>query len=461
MFARFSGRGAWVAAISTASMTTMSLGQCEGEIKKDKNSQKILVVGGGTAGIGIAAMLCNEGMTNVTVVEPKAKHYYQPLWTLVAGGVANAEKSFKNMEDIMPAGVDWVQKSANTFDPKNNRVTMEDGSSIDYDFLVVAAGIQIDWDAIKGLREGLETENSGVGSVYDYNYAEKTWREYQRATTDNQKPCKMLFTMSPTPIKCAGAPQKIMWLIEDTLRGNGKRDQADISFCVPGSAMFGVKFYSDRLEEIRKERGVNGMFHHDLKEIDVKGKVAHFKNNKTGNDVAVPFDFLHVAPHMSAPNFIKSSPLASDNGGWMKVDKATLQSPDFPNVFGIGDCTDTPNSKTAAAVTSQAPVLVHNLTSAIEGKPLDGAYKGYASCPLVISKNKVILAEFGYGGKLMETFNWETGKLPLCLFGQDGELQHRFFYFLKDTFFPFAYWNMWVQGKWYGANGPIKPDVTK
>ena len=145
----------------------------------------------------------------------------------------------------------------------------------------------------------------------------------------------------------------------------------------------------------------------------------------------------------------------------MAVDQATLQSTKFDNVFALGDCISTPNSKTAAAITSQAPVLVHNLMKFVEGKPLDGAYKGYSSCPILIGKNKVMLAEFGYGGKLMETFSAETGKFPLSLLGQEGALQERLFYFLKRTVLPFAYWNMWVKGRWYGANGPFKPDVTK
>jgi sulfide:quinone oxidoreductase len=186
--------------------------------------------------------------------------------------------------------------------------------------------------------------------------------------------------------------------------------------------MFGVKHYSDQLEALAAARGVATAFHRELVHVDVPQKLATFKNVQTG-ELCPPerFDLLHVAPHMSAPRFIRASPLANA-AGWLDVHPATLQAAQFPNVFGLGDCTSTPNSKTAAAITSQAPVLVHNLAQAIEGKPLDGVYHGYASCPLIVSKNKVILAEFGYGGKLMETFNPDTGKFPLCWLGQDGAL---------------------------------------
>ena len=486
----------------------MSMGStCAGENKSTmkKESNKIVIVGGGTAGIGVAAMLRNEGMVDVSIIEPKNVHYYQPLWTLVGGGVKNNAESAKPMSDIVPSGVKWVQKAVNGFDPERNQVTLDDGSSLSYDYLVVAAGIQIDWyvclmsqgnvcslttcphyavisklsdshepciiivnfscslppqfrDKIPGVVEGLKQKDSGVVSVYDFSHCEKTWREFQALVDKPQK--RLLFTMSPTAIKCAGAPQKIMWLLEDTLRDLGRRAEATIEFWTPAGAMFGVKHYSDQLADLAASRDVNTVYQRELVHVDVPHKLATFKDVKTGDIMPPePYDLLHVAPHMSAPSFIKESPLANANG-WLDVNPATLQSTKASNVFGIGDCTSTPNSKTAAAITSQAPVLVHNLAQAIDNKPLNGTYHGYASCPLIVSKNKVILAEFGYGGKLMETFNPDTGKFPLSWIGQDGAIQHRFFYFLKETFFPAAYWTMWTRGWWYGTNGPFKPNVT-
>jgi NADPH-dependent 2,4-dienoyl-CoA reductase/sulfur reductase-like enzyme len=172
------------------------------------------------------------------------------------------------------------------------------------------------------------------------------------------------------------------------------------------------------------------------------------------------YDLLHVAPHMSAPDFLKKAPF-SDAKGWVDVDLHTMQTKKYANVWGLGDCTNTPNSKTAAAITSQAPVLVHNMLRSMDGKALDGFYNGYASCPLIIAKGKVMLAEFGYGGKLMETFSRDTGKFPLKYLGTEGELHFRFFYFLKEQIFPAVYWNLWPRGLWFGPNGPIKPTVTK
>lgn len=270
----------------------------------------------------------------------------------------------------------------------------------------------------------------------------------------------MIFTMPTTTLKCAGAPQKIMWLLEDTLRKEGLRDLANVMFVVPGASMFGVKHYADKLEKIRQERDVKGLFQHELLALDVDKKKATFKNKHSNEIVTLSYDLIHVCPNMVPPDFIKNSPL-SDSAGWVDVDKKTLQSTKYSNVFALGDCTNTPNSKTAAAITSQAPVLVHNLEQHMNGKKLDGSYQGYASCPLIIGQKRVMLAEFGYGGKIMETFAKETGKFPYNLLGTEGEFQRRVFYFLKEQLFPFVYWNMWIHGRWYGTSGPFKPIVVE
>jgi sulfide:quinone oxidoreductase len=251
-----------------------------------------------------------------------------------------------------------------------------------------------------------------------------------------------------------------MWLLEDTLKSVNKRNAVDISFWTPGAAMFGVKYYSDKLESMRKEKNVDAFFKETLVEIDPDNKIATFENMDSNKRTQQHFDMLHVAPHMSAPTFIKESPL-SDQAGFVDVDKFTMQSNKFDNVFALGDCTNTPNSKTAAAITSQAPVLVHNLKQKIMNKDVDGVYTGYASCPLIISRGHTMMAEFGYGGRLMETFSRETGKFPLKYIGTEGDLQMRFFYLLKERLFPFVYWNLWTKGAWYGTNGPIKPSIVK
>jgi sulfide:quinone oxidoreductase len=367
------------------------------------------------------------------------------------------------MEDVIPKSAQWIQAAATAFDPDNNRVVLEGGRELEYDYLVVAAGIRSDWDAVPGVREGLDRPESGVVSVYDYSYSAKVWSEYNRIKDWDRK--TLVFTMPPTPIKCAGAPQKIMWLLEDRLRRANQRDTASVEFWVPGPAMFSVPYYSAKLEKLREERGVAARFRHELVSLDVDRRVATFRDLGGGGGgsrlVEKRYDLIHVVPHMGPPDAIKNSPLAEASPpGYMDVDPATLRSARYRNVFGLGDCTNTPNSKTAAAVTRQAPVVVHNLGRVIRGLEPDGAYDGYASCPLVTGIGRCLLAEFGYGGKIMETFGRRTGPFPLNLVGTDGPLQQRFFYFLKEKVFPFVYWNLWTRGYWYGTRGPFRPNVV-
>ena len=424
--------------------------------RSSKRTGHVVVVGGGTAGIGVSAMLRNDNFTNITVIEPKDVHYYQPLWTLVGGGVKNVEQSQRPMTDILPSGTEWIQKKVASFAPDSNEVELDDGSKIKYDYMVVASGIQIDFDKVKGLPEALEKEDSGVVSIYDYKYADKTWKTFERVRNSKENP-KFLFTMSPTPIKCAGAPQKIMYLMEDTMAKLGARATSYFGYWTPGKSMFGVPYYSQKLEKIRQDRHIDAKFQHELISIDVPNQIATFKNKDTNQEVKESFDLLHVAPHMSAPDFLKQSPI-SDDKGFVDVDKHTLQSKRYANIFALGDCANTPNSKTAAAITSQAPVVVQNLKNQMDEKPLLSAYQGYASCPLIIKRGQTILAEFGYGGKLMETFG-PTGSFPLRLIGTEGYAQQRFFYFLKEQLFPFVYWNLWTRGMWYGTSGPFKPGI--
>jgi sulfide:quinone oxidoreductase len=325
-----------------------------------------------------------EGLKSVTVIEPSPIHYYQPLWTLVGGGVKSNAASARPMEDVIPKSAQWIQAAATAFDPDNNRVVLEGGRELEYDYLVVAAGIRSDWDAVPGVREGLDRPESGVVSVYDYSYSAKVWSEYNRIKDWDRK--TLVFTMPPTPIKCAGAPQKIMWLLEDRLRRANQRDTASVEFWVPGPAMFSVPYYSAKLEKLREERGVAARFRHELVSLDVDRRVATFRDLGGGGGgsrlVEKRYDLIHVVPHMGPPDAIKNSPLAEASPpGYMDVDPATLRSARYRNVFGLGDCTNTPNSKTAAAVTRQAPVVVHNLGRVIRGLEPDGAYDGYASCP--------------------------------------------------------------------------------
>lgn len=388
---------------------------------------RVVVVGGGAAGLGVAARLLRAGIKDVAIVEPSEHHYYQPFWTFVGGGVVGREQSVRPMAGLIPKGATWIKDAAATFDPANNSLATQGGKTLNYDYLVVCPGLQIDWGKIKGLPEALG--KNGVCSNYGYDLAPITWDNIKNFQGGNA-----VFTFPPPPIKCAGAPQKIMYLAEDYFRKHGLRDKTRVLYYCATPSIFSVPKYAKALmEQAVGPRGIEVFFKHNLVEIRAGSKEAVFQNADSGEEIVQPYDMIHVVPPMSSPDFIKQSPLANA-GGWVDVDKASLQHTRYPNVFSLGDASSLPTSKTAAAIRAQAPVLEANLLAVINGGQPALAYDGYTSCPLVTGYGRLILAEFDYDLKPKETFPFDQGKERLSM------------YLLKRYAIPMIYWEGLLKG---------------
>lgn len=396
----------------------------------ETQKHELVIIGGGTAGITVAAQLVGrEGAPRVTLIEPAETHYYQPLWTLVGGGIFPREESARPMADLIPSEVTWIKDAVDVITPEEHSVTLRSGQRISYELLVVAPGIQMDWDKIEGLRDTLGKD--GVTSNYSYDSVAYTWELISRFQGGNA-----LFTFPSTPIKCAGAPQKIMWLAEEAFRKRGVRAKSEVSFVSAGAAIFGVPKYRVALEKLVRERNVRTSYKRDLVAVRPRTREAVFRDLDAGTEVSVRYDLLHVTPPQSAPDFIKRSPLAQPGPlGWVDVHKHTLQHTRYPNVFSLGDASSLPCSKTGAAVRKQAPVLVENLLAYRQGRALTASYDGYASCPLVTGYGKVILAEFGYDGAIMETFPFDQARERYSM------------YVLKAHALPNLYWHGMLRGR--------------
>ena len=365
---------------------------------------RLVIIGSGTGGVSVASRMMNSGQFKtgeIAIIDPAKKHYYQPYWTLVGAGVYKKNVSEKNQKAVIPKGVKWIEQTVSEFSPDENTVILSTGESIQYEYLVVAAGIQIDWNKIAGLEGNLG--KNGICSNYSYDYVDKTWEFLQRTKAGDT----LIFTQPPMPIKCAGAPQKIVYLADDYMRKNNLRERVNIDFNLAGPGIFGIPKYKAALEKVLEEKNLQPSYEHNLVEVKAAEKVAIFDHK--GEKVEKKYDFLHVVPPMSSPDFIKKSPIA-DEGGWVDVDKYSLQHNKYPNIFSLGDCSSLPTSRTGAAIRKQAPVLAKNLLSLMRGKELSAKYDGYASCPLVTSYSSCILAEFGYDGKIMETFPFDQAK---------------------------------------------------
>jgi sulfide:quinone oxidoreductase len=389
----------------------------------------VLIVGGGSAGLTVAARLTKGWFRrlDVAVIEPSDRHYYQPLWTLVGGGVFPKEASVRSEASVMPRRANWIRDAVNTFHPEQNYVLTHGGRKVSYDWLVVAAGIHIDWEKIPGLKESIG--KGGVCSNYSYDTVDYTWETIRGFRGGNA-----VFTHPSGAIKCGGAPQKIMYLAEDYFRRAGVRDKTRVLFCAAGRSIFSVDKYRSALERIIERKQIECHFRHELTEIRPQSKEAVFKNLDSGEVVTISYEMLHVTPPMSPPAFIASSPLA-DKAGWVEVDKETLQHVRFPNVFALGDCSSLPTSKTGAAIRKQAPVLVRNLKAAMAGKPLIAKYNGYTSCPIVTGYGSLILAEFDYDRQPAETFPFDQSKERWSM------------WLLKKYLLPLLYWKGMLKGR--------------
>jgi sulfide:quinone oxidoreductase len=391
----------------------------------------LLIVGGGAAGVSVANnMRRQNAKIDIALIEPSEQHYYQPGFTIIGGGAYTLKQTTRNEKDLIHSSVKWIKDYAESFQPDENSITLRSGDKLTYDYLVVCPGLQLDWDKIKGLPETLGKNN--VCSNYSPKTAEYTWECIQQLKSGTA-----LFTQPPMPIKCAGAPQKIMYLAADRFRKRKILDKFNIEFCNAGPAIFGIPFFAKALMKVVAGYGIKTNFGHNLVAIDGAAKTATFETTDSeGNkqQVVKTFDMIHVTPPQSAPDFIKLSPLANA-AGWVDVHERTLQHNKYPNIFGLGDATSTPNAKTAAAVRKQVPILVDNILHLINGKAVEEKYDGYGSCPLTTSLSTVMLAEFAYGGKVTPSFPWLDPRKNLFIW-----------WIGKKIGFPWMYWHLMLKG---------------
>ncbi len=392
---------------------------------------EILIIGGGNAGLSVAARLRRAGRTDIGVIEPSDRHYYQPLWTLVGGGAASQAETVRPQASVMPQGVAWIKDAAADIDPERRSVTLASGGSVTYDYLVVAPGIQLDWDKIPGMAEAMDSPTAS--SNYRFDLAPKTWDLIR-----NLKSGTAIFTQPSGPIKCAGAPQKIAYLAADYWQKQGVLQDIRVVMVLPTPGMFGVKVFADELERVVAKYGIEVRFNSEMTSVDPSAGKAVIRDNAAGSEESLHYDLLHVVPPQSAPDWLKRTPLAdpANPAGYVDVDKHTLQHKRYPEIFALGDAGSTPNSKTGAAIRKQAPVLVKNLLAAIEGAAPAAQYGGYASCPLTTARGKMLLAEFDYSLQ-------PAPSIPFI----DTTKERSDMWLLKRYGLPFMYWNLILKGR--------------
>jgi len=428
---------------------------------------QLIVIGGGTAGIMVASQILKSNPNiNIGLIEPADTHYYQPAWTLVGANTYDFDKTARSMSSIIPNGVNWIKESADKFDPENNKLTTSSGNEFTYDYLVVCPGLRMAPELVEGLTEAME---KGI-VCSNYTDPKHTWE-----TLKNFKGGTALFSMPTTPIKCGGAPQKIMYLADEHFKNAGVRNKTDIVFAIPGGVIFAVKPVAKTLMTVIDKKDINIRFFHKLVKVEADKKIAWYeidkdldaggcvvmsdddsktldkeiqynykdvKVTKDGEHFGIHFDMMHLAPPQASPKFVANSPLATPEG-WLFVDDKTMQHKKYNNVFGLGDVAQLPTAKTGAAIRKQAPVVVANILKMMENNTITNkTYDGYSSCPLVTGYGKMVLAEFDYSKEFKP--DPKLKQFPLMI--SDSSQEHWRLWILKKYLLPYLYWNKMMKG---------------
>jgi sulfide:quinone oxidoreductase len=398
------------------------------------SAKRIVIVGGGNAGLSVAAQLLKKDKSlQISIIDPSLKHYYQPAWTLVGAGIFDIKKTVRDQADYIPVGTKWIKDAVETFSPEDNKVVCKSGESYYYDALIVCPGIQLDWQKIAGFKETLGKNE--VSSNYLFDFAPYTWELIK-----NFKGGTAVFTNPVSPIKCGGAPHKIMYLACDYWQKQGILDKCDVHYLSGAGAIFAVKEYADTLTEVVRNYNIKPHFGVNVTELDGPNKTVHYEEKDADGIVLkkeMKFDICHAVPPQSAPDFLKNSPLAdaANPYGYVEVNKSTLQHSRYPNIFALGDCTNAPCSKTGAAIRKQAPVVVQNVLAVLANQSMTAEYTGYSACPIPTQYGKLMLAEFDYTNKPTMTFPFDQTKPRWTM------------WILKTKILPWLYWNKILKGK--------------
>ncbi|MCR2764400.1 NAD(P)/FAD-dependent oxidoreductase [Microbacterium sp. zg.B48] len=393
---------------------------------------QVVVIGGGNAGLSVAGRLRRMGVDDVVVVEPRAHHRYQPLFSHIAGGTAPAAMALRDQADVMPKGVGWIRDAVTAVDAESSSLLLASGTRLGYDHVIVCPGIQRDWDAIPGLAAAMASRSGA--SNYEFELAAKAsplLRDLRRGT--------VVFSQPPGPASCAGAAQKPMYLACDYWRRTGVLGNIRVILLVPDESVFGIPEIDAELDRKITEYGIELRTRTQLLDVDAEERTALVgRPDGTGRE-KLSYDVLMVEPPQSAPDWLKRStlPSADETRGFVEVDPRTLRHKRYENVWSLGDAAATTNSKSGGALRKQTLTLAKNLAAALKGKPAVAAYEGYSVCPFTVSRSTVVFAEFDDRGELKPTIPFWKGLAR----------ERRLTWVLDRHILPWVYWHMILKGR--------------
>ncbi len=394
--------------------------------------KKIVILGAGTGGTIMANKLrkaLEPEEWEITIVDKGKKHFYQPGFLFIPFGIYTKYDVVKPKANFIPPGVNFLIAEVDRIEPEKNRVHLVGGQILDYDFLIVATGVQTDPTETPGLMGDLW--NKQVFQFYTLegalNLANffKTW-----------KGGDLVLNIADMPIKCPVAPLEFVMLADWFFREKGIRDNVNIKLVTPLPAAFTKPLSAKVLGEILKKKNIEVVTDFYIERVDNENKKIVSYDEKE-----VPFDCLVSIPIHKGADFLAKSGDLADDMNFVKVDKHTLQSVVYPNVFGLGDATNLPTSKAGSVVHFSAEILFENIMCAIEDRPFTGKFDGHANCYIESGDGKGILIDFNYDVEPL------PGRYPLPGLGPFGLLRETKVNHYGKLIFRWMYWHIILKGK--------------
>jgi sulfide:quinone oxidoreductase len=393
---------------------------------------RVVVIGGGNAGLSVAGRLRRMGVDDVVVIEPRDHHRYQPLFSHVAGGTAPASMAIRPQGSVMPKGVGWIQDRVADVRPDANTVVLTSGRELTYEHLIVCPGIQKDWGTVPGLTEAMASPWGA--SNYEFELAAKASKLLR-----DMRSGTVVFTQPAGPATCSGAAQKPMYLACDYWRATGVLDSIRVVLVVPTPTVFGMPLIDSELNRKIAEYGIELRTGTELLEVDATARTVVIGDPGSSHRETLGYDLLHAVPPQSAPDWLKATslPAPTDPDGFVEVDPETLRHARFPNVWSLGDAAATRNSKSGGALRKQTLVLAKNLVSALRGKELSSSYDNYSVCPFTVSRSTVVFAEFDDRYQPKPTIPLWAGLAR----------ERRLTWVFDRHILPWVYWNLILKGR--------------
>jgi sulfide:quinone oxidoreductase len=402
--------------------------------------KKIVILGAGTGGTIMANKLrkaLDRNEWDITVVDKDKTHYYQPGFLFIPFGIYDRNDVIKPKTDFLPPGVNVIYQPIDKIEPKENKVLLEGGKVLNYDYLIVATGTDINPDETPGLKDKLWRKE-----IFDFYTLDGAvaLRQFFRDWEGG----KLVINIAEQPFKCPVAPLEFSFLADAYFTEIGIRDKVDISFVTPLPGAFTKPKASQMLGELLEEKNIHVVPDFYLERVDNERKVI-----RSYDEQEIPFDVLSIIPTNMGSEMVERSGMGDDLN-FIPTDKYTLQSKNHENIFVLGDASDIPTSKAGSVVHFASDVVYENLISAIEGRPLNAHFDGHSNCYI----------ETGFGKGSIIDFNYDTeplpGTFPLPGVGPFGLLRNTKMNHYGKVLFRWIYWHILLKGK----ELPIESEMT-